>query len=52
MKQKGKELFENVIYCDSKLDEFDMNMNMYKNIDTVCYGFSKMIIDKLSIYKN
>jgi len=43
MKINGIKYFENVIYCDSKLNGF----KMYDNIDTVCFGFSKIIIDKL-----
>ena len=43
MKNSGKEYFENVIYGDSKLNGF----KMYNNIDTVAFGFSKVIIDKL-----
>ena len=48
MCQMGKKYFENVIYCDSKLNGF----KMYNNIDTVCFGFSKIIIDKLIDIKN
>ena len=49
MKKRGLEYFKNVIYVDSKLNSF----NMYNNIDTVCFGFSKIIIDKLyEIFKN
>ena len=43
MKNNGIKYFEDVIYCDSKLNGF----KMYNNIDTVCFGFSKIIIDKL-----
>lgn len=43
MKINGIKYFENVIYCDSTLNGF----KMYNDIDTVCFGFSKMIIDKL-----
>jgi len=43
MKNNGIHYFENVIYSDSKLNRF----KMYNNIDTVCFGFSKIIIDKL-----
>ena len=44
MKQKGIEYFENIIFGDSKLKDFEM----YKNIDTVAFGFSNLIIDKLN----
>ena len=43
MKINGIKYFENVIYGDSTLNGF----KMYNDIDTVCFGFSKMIIDKL-----
>ena len=43
MKINGIKYFENVIYGDSKLDGF----KMYNDIDTVCFGFSKIIVDKL-----
>lgn len=43
MKINGIKYFETVIYGDSKLNNF----KMYNNIDTVCFGFSKIIIDKL-----
>lgn len=43
MKNKGLEYFKNVIYADAKLEGF----KMYNNIDTVAFGFSKIIIDKL-----
>jgi hypothetical protein len=49
MKNNGIKYFENVIYCDSKLNGF----KMYNNIDTVAFGFSKLIIDKLyEIFNN
>ena len=43
MKLNGINYFKNFIYCDSKLNGF----KMYDNIDTVCFGFSKLIIEKL-----
>ena len=43
MKKRGLEYFEKVIYADSKLEVF----KMYNNIDTVAFGFSKNIVDKL-----
>ena len=43
MAQNGKEYFEDVIYSDAKLYKF----KMYNNIDTVCFGFSGIIVDKL-----
>ena len=48
MKQRGIEYFEKVVYSDSKLEGF----KMYNNIDTVCFGFSNLIIDKLISMKN
>ena len=43
MKNNGIKYFENIIYADSKLNGF----KMYDNIDTVCFGFSKIIMVKL-----
>jgi hypothetical protein len=43
MKNNGIKYFENIIYGDSKLNGF----NMYSNIDTVCFGFSNIIVEKL-----
>ena len=43
MQQNGKNYFKNVIYIDSKMPKF----KMYNNIDSVCFGFSKLIIDKI-----
>jgi len=43
MKINGIKYFENIIYSDSKLNRF----KMYSDIDTVCFGFSKIIVDKL-----
>lgn len=43
MAENGKEYFEDVIYGDAKLYKF----KMYNNIDTVCFGFSGLIVDKL-----
>jgi hypothetical protein len=48
MQQNGLEYFNNIVYGDSKLEGFEM----YKNIDTVCFGFSNLIIDKLISMKN
>jgi len=58
MQLKGKEYFKKIIYCDSKKDGFKTGFKttgfkMYNNIDTVCFGFSNLIIDKLiEYYKN
>jgi len=43
MQKKGYEYFKNVIYGDAKLPGF----RMYNDINTVCFGFSKLIVDKL-----
>ena len=43
IKNNGIKYFENIIYADSKLNGF----KMYDNIDTVCFGFSKIIMEKL-----
>jgi hypothetical protein len=43
MQKNGHEYFKNVIYGDSNLTGF----NMYKNLDTVAFGFSGLIIDRL-----
>lgn len=43
MIKKGNEIFENMIYKDLKLEGF----KMYNDINTVCFGFSSLIIDKL-----
>jgi hypothetical protein len=43
MQKKGHDYFNNVIYGDSNLPEF----KMYSNLDTVAFGFSGLIIDKL-----
>jgi hypothetical protein len=45
---RGKEIFNKMIYVDSALNGF----KMYKDINTVCFGFSKLIIDKLITMKN
>ena len=49
LQQKGKEFFENYIYCDAKYynrNGTNGNYN-YKDINTVAYGFSTLIINKL-----
>jgi hypothetical protein len=43
MQKKGYEYFKNVIYGDSLLPRF----KMYNDLNTVCFGFSKLIIEKL-----
>ena len=43
MQKKGYEYFKNVIYGDAQLSGF----KMYNDLNTVCFGFSKLIIDKL-----
>ena len=43
MSETGQQYFKTIIYGDSKLPGF----KMYSNIDTVCFGFSNMIINKL-----
>lgn len=43
MQKEGLEYFKNVIYGDSKYSGF----RMYKDINTVCFGFSNIIIEKL-----
>jgi hypothetical protein len=48
MVERGRVVFKEMIYCDSKLDEF----KMYSDINTVCFGFSKLIVDKLINIKN
>jgi hypothetical protein len=48
MQKKGHDYFINVIYGDAKLPGF----KMYGNLDTVAFGFSGMIIDKLFAIKN
>jgi hypothetical protein len=48
MVERGRVVFKEMIYCDSKLDGF----KMYSDINTVCFGFSKLIVDKLINIKN
>ncbi len=43
LQKKGREYFQNVIYSDSRMTGF----KMYKNLDTVAFGFSNLIINKL-----
>lgn len=43
MQKKGYQYFKKVIYGDSELSGF----KMYNDLNTVCFGFSKKIIDKL-----
>jgi hypothetical protein len=43
MQKKGFEYFKNVIYGDARIPEF----KIYNDLNTVCFGFSKLIIDKL-----
>ena len=42
-KKKGNEYFENIVYGDYK----NIHHKMYKDLNTVCYGFSTQIINKL-----
>jgi hypothetical protein len=46
MRRKGYDFFKNVIYSDGKM----YNGKMYNDINTVCYGFSNKIVDKLIEY--
>lgn len=46
MRRKGYDFFKNVIYSDGKI----YNSKMYNDINTVCYGFSNKIVDKLIEY--
>ena len=49
MYDRGQEVFSKMIYCDSELEGF----KMYKDINTVCFGFSSLILDRLiEIKKN
>ena len=43
IQKKGYEYFKNVIYGDTRLPGF----RMYNDLNTVCFGFSKIIMDKL-----
>ena len=43
MQKKGNEYFENIVYGDYK----NIHHKMYKDLNTVCYGFSTQIINKL-----
>jgi len=43
MQKKGQEYFYNVIYKDSQLEGF----KLYNNLDTVAFGFSNLIVEKL-----
>ena len=43
MQKKGLEYFKNVVYGDAKMIGF----RMYNDINTVCFGFSNKIIEKL-----
>ena len=43
IREKGMEYFKNVIFGDATLPDF----KMYKDINTVCFGFSNAIIEKL-----
>ena len=45
MQEKGQQYFQNVIYGDKLLNQ--ANWTPYKDINTVSYGFSNMIINKL-----
>lgn len=43
MQKKGNDYFKEVVYGDSNLPGF----KMYSNLDTVAFGFSKLIIERL-----
>ena len=43
LKLRGKHYFENIIYGDKKIPTH----KMYKDINTVCFGFSNIIIENL-----
>jgi len=43
LQKKGFEFFRNVIYGDSRLPGF----KMYNDLNTVCFGFSNLIVNKL-----
>lgn len=43
LQRKGFEYFKNVIYGDARLPGF----KMYNDLNTVCCGFSNLIVDKL-----
>jgi hypothetical protein len=43
LKLRGKHYFENIIYGDRKIPTH----KMYKDINTVCFGFSNIIIENL-----
>ena len=45
MQEKGQKYFKDVIYGDSLINP--AKWNTYKDINTVCYGFSNLIINKL-----
>ena len=53
MQRKGYEFFKNVIYSDLDLDmDLDRVRDrvIYNDINTVCYGFSNKIVEKLVEY--
>lgn len=43
MLKNGSDMFENIIFSDKK----NKNFKMYNNINTVCFGFSNLIINKI-----
>lgn len=43
MQKKGFEYFKNVVYSDARMNK----LKMYRDINTVCFGFSNIIVDKL-----
>lgn len=43
MQKNGHEYFQNFVYGDYK----NIQNKMYKDLNTVCYGFSNLIVDKL-----
>ena len=46
LQEKGLEYFKSTIYGDSLLPKF----KMYNDLNTVCFGFSNKIINKLFDY--
>lgn len=48
MQKKGQEYFKDFIYGDARLPKF----KMYENLDTVAFGFSNLILDKLRQMSN
>lgn len=48
LQKKGFEYFKNFIYSDAKLLECKSSkLKMYNDLNTVCFGFSNLILEKL-----